>query len=67
LVFIQVFSHVLFNLVDHFKNLFLNSLIHISSTSLSLVFVTVKLLSFGWVMLPCFFIFLVILSWNLCI
>jgi hypothetical protein len=48
--------------LDHFKKLF-----EISSISLSIVFVTVELLSFERVTLPCYLIFLMLLYWLLCI
>jgi hypothetical protein len=52
LIFILAFIHVLFNFIDHSYN----NCLEVSSTSLMLLFVTVKL-SFGRVMLPCFHIF----------
>jgi hypothetical protein len=50
---IQSFIHVLFNSFDHPYNLSFE------------FFITIELLTFGGVILFCFFIFIVLLNWNL--
>lgn len=57
------FYCVLFNFTGHSYNLF-KKFFEMSSTSLALVYFGVELCSFGRVMLPCFFIFLVFCLGN---